>query len=57
MDSSLHSHIAGLYLQDRIAEATAARKAPAALEPRPAQRRLRRRAAKPRPKVAFDRTA
>ena len=60
MDSTLHSHIVGLHIQDRIAEASAerlAREVRAAREPRPARRRLWRRASKPRPKIAFHRAA
>ena len=47
-------------IQDRIAEASAerlAREVRAAREPRPARRRLWRRASKPRPKIAFHRAA
>ena len=58
MDSTIHSHIVGLHIQDRIAEASAerlAREVRAAREPRPARRRLWRRAAKPRTGVAINR--
>jgi hypothetical protein len=59
MDSTIHSHIIGIHIQERIGEGDAARlarEASAAREPRHARRRLWRRAAKPRPNVAVRRT-
>ena len=53
---SLHSHIAGLHIQDRIAEATAARQAREVKRSRKPRLARFRRASKPRPRVAVDRS-
>jgi hypothetical protein len=58
MDTTIHSHIAGLHIQGRIAEASAVRQtreARAPRRPRPARRHFWQRASKPRTGVAINR--